>query len=145
MAHPLHPALVHFPVACWSLSTFGDLASLALRDDRVWLVSGVLLVLGLVTALAAMTAGLYELMKIKEETPAMEIANWHMYLVVAAWVLYGAALYLRLNGTALMPPDHIAIGLSVSGFVLLCVAGWLGGTLVYGYGIGGEAGDDQEK
>ncbi|WP_343251093.1 DUF2231 domain-containing protein, partial [Pseudoxanthomonas sp. KAs_5_3] len=25
MRHPLHPALVHFPIACWSLATAGDL------------------------------------------------------------------------------------------------------------------------
>ena len=28
MSHPLHPALVHFPIACWSLATVTDLASL---------------------------------------------------------------------------------------------------------------------
>ncbi len=136
MAHPLHPALVHFPVACWSLSTLGDLASLAFHDERVWLVSGVLLALGLVMALAAMSAGVFELGKIQEASPAMRIANWHMYLVLVVWLLYGLALYLRLNGTTLLPPGGLAISLSVLGFLLLCVAGWLGGTLVYGHGVG---------
>ena len=26
MKHPLHPALVHFPIACWSLATLADIA-----------------------------------------------------------------------------------------------------------------------
>jgi uncharacterized membrane protein len=145
MAHPVHPALVHFPVACWSLSTLGDIASLVYQDQRVWFVSGVLLVLGLVTALAAMFAGLFELRKISEESFAMRIAVWHMSLVVIVWGLYGLSLFTRLNGTALMPPGGIALGSSISGFLLLCVAGWLGGSLVYEQGIGVEAEESRKK
>ncbi len=136
MAHPLHPALVHFPVACWSLATLGDLASLAWGEQRLWLVSGVLLVAGLVAALAAMAAGLFELRKIADDSPAMQVANRHMYLVGAAWALYALSLFLRVSGTALVRPDGAAVGLSLLGFLLLLAAGWLGGTLVYGYGIG---------
>ncbi len=139
MAHPVHPALVHFPVACWSLATIGDLASLVFHDQRVWFVSGVLLVLGLLAALAAMTAGLFELRKINEESAAMRVAVWHMSLVVIAWGLYGLSLFTRLNGTALVAPDGVAIGLSVLGFLTLCAAGWLGGALVYEHGIGVDA------
>ena len=32
MRHPLHPALVHFPIACWSLATAADLAGLAFAE-----------------------------------------------------------------------------------------------------------------
>lgn len=139
MAHPLHPALVHFPVACWSLATFGDIASLALEDSRIWFASGILLVIGLVAALGAMSAGLFELKKISEDSPAMRIANWHMSLVLIAWALYALSLFLRVNGYAFIRPDGAAIALSVCGFLVLSAAGWLGGTLVYGYGIGVEA------
>jgi uncharacterized membrane protein len=145
MAHPLHPALVHFPVACWSLSTLGDVASLAIYDPRVWFVSSVLLVLGLITALAAMVAGLFELRKIGEESPAMKVANLHMYLVTTAWALYALSLYTRLNGAVVVQPNGFSIALSVAGFLLLCVAGWLGGTLVYGYGIGGVGSRDGKR
>src|SRR3546814_14287794 len=53
--HPLHPALVHFPVACWSLATIADVASLWLGQPAWWL-AGVLLVIGTIAALAAMGA-----------------------------------------------------------------------------------------
>ncbi len=135
MAHPIHPALVHFPIACWSLATIGDIAGLQ-WGVQVWWLSGTLLQLGLITALAAMVAGLIDLGKIAEESPAMQLANWHMRLVVSAWSLYAASLFMRLNGTTLTPPSITAIGLSVAGFLLLGVAGWLGGQLVYGHGIG---------
>ena len=136
MAHPIHPAFVHFPIACWSLATIGDIASLALGDQRVWFVSGVLLVLGLITALAAMTAGLFELKKIDEEGAAMQVANWHMYLIIMVWTLYAFSLFMRMDGSTLMRPNGVAIGLSVFGFLLLCAAGWFGGKLVYQYRIG---------
>ncbi len=136
MAHPLHPALVHFPVACWSLATFGDVASLKVADPRVWFVSGVLLVLGLITALAAMTAGVIELRKIEEGSPAMQIANWHMSLVVAAWAVYALSLFVRLDGSTLVEPNGVSVGVSVLGFLLLGAAGWMGGALVYEHGIG---------
>lgn len=138
MAHPLHPALVHFPVACWSLATMGDVASLAFGDSRIWFVSNVLLVFGLVAALAAMTAGLFELRKINESSAAMRVANWHIGLVLSAWAVYALSLYMRWSGAVLIPPGGVAVALSVLGFLLLAAAGWLGGTLVYGYGIGGD-------
>lgn len=135
MAHPIHPALVHFPIACWSLATAGDVASLP-WGAQMWWLSSVLLGLGLITSLAAMVAGLVDLGKIAEESPAMPVANWHMRLVVMAWSAYATSLFMRMNGTNLTPPSGAAIGLSILGFLLLGVAGWLGGRLVYEYGIG---------
>ncbi|HEY6094782.1 MAG TPA: DUF2231 domain-containing protein [Gallionellaceae bacterium] len=145
MAHPIHPALAHFPVACWSLCTIGDIASLALADQRVWFTSGVLLVIGLAAAVAAMVAGLFELGKIAGDSAAMQVANWHMYLVVAAWSLYALSLSMRLNGSTFIRPNGVAIGLSVLGFSILCAAGWLGGTLVYGHGVGVNARHNPES
>lgn len=115
----------------------GDVASLVLSDQRIWFVSNVFLICGLVTALAAMTAGLFELRKILGDSPAMRVAYWHMSLAMITWAVYALSLYMRWNGVALVP-DGVAIGLSVLGFALLAAAGWLGGTLVYGYGIGVE-------
>ena len=116
----------------------GDVASLAFGDPRIWFVSNVLLVCGLVTALAAITAGLFELGKILGNSPAMRVAYWHVSLVLSAWAVYALSLYMRWNGAAFIQPDGTAIGLSILGFLLLAAAGWLGGTLVYGYGIGVE-------
>jgi uncharacterized membrane protein len=134
--HPLHPALVHFPVACWSLTTIADLASLWLGQPAWWL-AGVLLGIGTVTALAAMAAGLYEFARIAEGNPGLADARRHMLLAMAAWVLYAASLLLRLQGTTLVAPAWPALATSVAGFLCLGAAGWLGGKLVYQHRIGG--------
>jgi len=137
MRHPLHPALVHFPIACWSLATVADLASLW-WGRPAWMLAGVLLVVGTATAIAAMATGMVELLKVGGDHPATRDLNRYMLLAMATWGLYAASLFLRLQGTALARPDAIDLGLSVAGFVCLCMTGWLGGTLVYGHGLGTE-------
>ena len=135
--HPLHPALVHFPVACWSLATIADLASLWLGQPAWWL-AGVLLAIGTIAALAAMGAGLFEFARIAEGSPALADARTHMLLAMTAWVLYAASLLLRLQGMHLVEPAWPAIATSIAGFLCLAAAGWLGGKLVYQHGIGGR-------
>lgn len=135
MSHPLHPALVHFPIACWSLATAGDLASLFFAEPA-WRFAGLLMAIGVVSAIVAMAAGFFELVKIQADSPAMRDANRHMLLVMAAWSCYAASLFLRLEGVALTRPGALEIGLSVGGFVVLSIAGWLGGKLVYQHGVG---------
>lgn len=133
--HPVHPALVHFPVACWSLATFADFASLRLGQPAWWL-AGVLLAIGLATALAAMLAGLFEYARIAEGNPALADARRHMLLAMVAWAFYAASLLLRLDGATLLAPGWPALVTGAAGFFCLCAAGWLGGKLVYRHGIG---------
>jgi uncharacterized membrane protein len=135
MRHPLHPALVHFPIACWSLGTAADLASLYFGKPAWWL-AGVLIAVGLVCAIPTMLAGFLELVKIADDSPALKDANRHMLTVLAAFALYAISLFLRLDRTTLTAPGALEIALSVIGFACLAVAGWLGGRLVYEHGVG---------
>ncbi len=135
MKHPIHPMLVHFPIATWLLATIADVASLFTNEQVGW-VAGVLLVTGTITALFAMMTGLLELGKIDAQSPAAKIANQHMILIMTSWSFYAVSLFMRLNGTQLEQPGLIAIVLSVIGFTFLCSAGWMGGKLVYEYGVG---------
>ncbi|SER17715.1 Uncharacterized membrane protein [Nitrosomonas sp. Nm51] len=135
MTHPLHPILVHFPIAAWFFATAGDIASLFLGMQAGW-AAGVLLVIGVVTAIFAMVAGLLELAKIDQQSDAMKIANQHMMLAMVSWSLYSVSLFLRLDGAALVQPSGAAILFSVLGFISLCATGWYGGRLVFEHGIG---------
>jgi uncharacterized membrane protein len=135
MRHPLHPALVHFPIACWSLATAADLASLA-WGEPAWRFAGILLLAGIGFSIPAMLAGLLELAKVDGDNPAIKDVNRHMIMVMGALACYVASLFLRLHGTHFIEPGLLAIGLSVLGFLCLGVAGWLGGKLVYGHRLG---------
>jgi uncharacterized membrane protein len=135
MKHPIHPILVHFPVGAWFISTIGDVAYLFTNEQVGW-VAGVLLIIGTITALFAMITGLIELGKIDQQSPAMKIANQHMILMLVSWSFYTVSLFLRLDGTSLGQPGMVAIIMSIAGLISLCIAGWLGGKLVYEHGVG---------
>ena len=135
MHHPLHPALVHFPIACWSLATAADLAGLV-WGEPVWRLAGVLLLAGIGFSIPAMLAGFFELAKIAEGNPAIKDVNRHMIMVMCTLAFYTTSLFLRLQGTHLVEPGVLAIGMSVLGFLFLAMAGWLGGKLVYGHRLG---------
>lgn len=134
MRHPLHPALVHFPVACWSLAVMTDFAGLWLGEPA-WRWSGGLLVVGCVIALAAMLAGLFELPRVPEGS-AMRVAYWHMGVMLLAGTLFGARLLLRLEGLRPLAPNTVSLLLDAGGFICLIAGGWLGGKLVYQHGVG---------
>jgi len=134
MRHPLHPALVHFPVACWSLAVAADFAGLWL-GEAAWQWAGGLLATGCAMALAAMAAGLVELARVPEGPP-MRDAYWHMGAMLAALTLFATRLLLRLEGFQPLPPDGVSLLLDAAGFLALGIGGWFGGRLVYGHGVG---------
>ena len=116
MKHPIHPMLVHFPIAAWFISTIGDIAGLFTNEQVSW-VAGVLLVIGVITALFAMISGLIELGKIDQQSPAIKIANNHMMLMMISWFFYAVSLFLRLNGIKLCLKKSMAINFSIVPFV----------------------------
>lgn len=134
MRHPLHPALVHFPIACWSLATLTDFASLWLGESA-WRWSAGLLAVGCIVALLAMAAGVLELSRVPDG-PALRDVYLHMGLMLTAFVLYSVRLLLRLDHLQPLAPDVSSLLLDLAGFIALAIGGWLGGRLVYGHGIG---------
>lgn len=134
MRHPLHPALVHFPVACWLLATAADAAGLW-WGEAAWRWSGGLLAAGCVMAVPAMIAGLLELPRVPGGA-ALRDAHAHMAVMMVAAVLFTARFLLRLDNRSVLPPDTVALLLDAAGATALIAGGWLGGRLVYGHGVG---------
>ena len=133
-AHPVHPALVHFPLGLMLTGTAADIAGAAglWPEPRfsAWLIAG-----GLVAALPAMAAGLFDLRKLDEAQAAH--AMRHMAVMALAWLGYAVALYLRREGLAVSAaPGAASVAVSVVSAAVLVLGGWLGGELVYRYGAG---------
>lgn len=134
MRHPLHPVLVHFPVTCWSLAVFADFASIWL-EEAAWRWSGGLLTIGCTMALPAMLAGMIELSRVPEGV-AMRHAWAHMGAMLCAFTFFSLRLLLRLDQLQPLGPNTLSLVLDTGGFLSLVIGGWLGGKLVYGYGVG---------
>lgn len=144
MRHPIHPMLVHFPVACWSLATFADIASFR-YGETAWQLAGTLMAIGIVMALPAMLAGLIELIRVPDERAVMRDAYLHMGVMMLAFALYIGSLMMRIDAMHFIAPGNAAIIVSVCGFLALSAGGWLGGRLVYGHGVGTSVSTRSEK
>jgi uncharacterized membrane protein len=135
LGHPLHPAIVHFPIALLLSATVADVAWMAGITGDTHLAA-ILIAAGLAMGLVAMGAGMVDLIALDEEV--VPHALQHMAAVGLAWLGYAVALYLRRDAlagaAAQLSSPSVAISL-VSGLVL-ALGGWLGGRLVYTFGAG---------
>ena len=133
-AHPIHPALVHFPLGLLLSATLVDVGQLA----GLWAeprLAALLIAGGLVGGLAAMAAGLYDFSRLTDAQ--VPHALRHMAAVGTAWLGYAAALYLRRDAlTGAGETSTASLATSIGSALVLGLGGWLGGELVYRYGAG---------
>ncbi len=140
--HPLHPMMVHFPVALWSLATISDGATL-LGVAPAWPIAWMCTIAGVALALPAMVAGMIDFASVREE--AVPVAMRHMGVMGTAWMAYLASLLIRSDGLApSATPEPLAMAAGVAGFLLLAAGAWLGGQLVYHLGVGVAAAEPAE-
>lgn len=135
--HPLHPALVHFPVACWTATPLLYGVYLLGRDLAFWHYAYCLDGVGVAMALLAMTAGFMDLLAIPAGHAAQATGQRHMLLMATAWCIYTMVLVVCPVGTApSVTTAWLALGLSLAGFALLGLGAYAGARLVYDFGIG---------
>lgn len=132
--HPLHPMLVVFPIGLWIFSLISDFVFL-LGGDVAWNdVAFYTMAGGLIGALVAAVPGFIDMFSISD--PKVGKLAWtHMILNLIAVAIFALSFYLRLGNTA---GAVLPILLSVAGVLLLAASGWLGGEMVYVYGMGVE-------
>jgi uncharacterized membrane protein len=134
--HPLHPALVAIPLGCWVGSWLFDVAS-RLVDDPSFLApaSRWLIAIGVVGALVAAAVGFLDLLGIPRGTSAFGTALVHMTLNLVATAGFAVGFALRA-GTEV--GERVAwndLALSTACLGAITVAGYLGGKLVFRYGV----------
>jgi uncharacterized membrane protein len=137
--HPVHPMLVHFPIAFWTVATLAYVADAADMGEVAAAVAKYSNGAGLIMAMLAMVAGLLELSSIESRSKTMQVATWHMMVMATAWLCFLLALVLPISAAARM--NQLAAQLAgaasaIAGFLLMSGGGWLGGRLVYEFGTG---------
>lgn len=134
---PLHPALVHLPIALFPLSVLLDLASWVWPRPEWQLVPAafVSLVAGIVTGLLAAVAGVVDYTEIRADHPAKRKATVHMVLNVAAIGLFALGAGLRFGDLQEISTPGAPLLVSLIGLAILSYSGYLGGHLVYNEGI----------
>ncbi|MCS7219939.1 MAG: DUF2231 domain-containing protein [Anaerolineae bacterium] len=136
---PLHPRVIHFPIAL--LLTGTALAFFAFwRRDQLWDKSAHrLLVIGWLSLLPAALTGLISLNELATTDPRRAAVNTHITYFFATLITFGAALYVRLREPAIL--DHSRrrwyyLGALALGSLFVFLTGHTGGQLVYQLGIG---------
>ncbi|HEV7606711.1 MAG TPA: DUF2231 domain-containing protein [Steroidobacteraceae bacterium] len=133
--HPLHPMLVHFPIAFWTSAFGADICGLFFNALPFAALAFGASALGCLLGLIAMLAGIVDFTALPEDSPARDTAVTHMMLMCGAWLLFLVGLALR----GYPPTDPAPLGaiiVSALGFAIMAAGGWLGGRLVYEFGVG---------
>ena len=136
--HPFHPIAVTLPVGAFVSSLVFDVLTLTRAHGLPYLVDGAywLIGVGLVGALLAAVFGLMDLRVIPRRTPAFRTAVKHVALNALVLILFLVGFIWRAG-------DHLELektrwgqlALSSVAVSLLVVSAWLGGTLVYRFGV----------
>jgi uncharacterized membrane protein len=133
--HPLHPILVAFPIAFFTGTPVFDILAFAGNDEYFAHIAYYLLISGIAMALIAAVPGAIDfLYTVPPASSAKKRAGRHAVLNLCMVALFGASLIYR-TGIESQAPGLI-ITLDGAGFILMNVAGWLGGTLVHRNQIG---------
>jgi uncharacterized membrane protein len=136
LKHPLHPALVHIPTSLWPTAFVFDLLSQSQRENIFVQFSFYAILLGLLAAFLAIPTGYADWTEIRPGKPARRLGTIHMTLNLTISILWAVNLWLRADSfqTALSVPPGL-VGLSALATLLLLVSGYLGGRMIYAYGI----------
>lgn len=135
--HPIHPMLIPFPLALWTTSFVVDILFYFLRHPTLLIISKFMIAAGCLGAAAAAIPGIIDWLAIKNGE-VKKVANWHARLNIAALVVFAISFFLRLGSYSEFVGRKLTIPflLSLVGMILISISGWLGGELVFRYGIG---------
>lgn len=130
--HPIHPMLVPIAIGCFLFSFAADLMCFFTNTAEPWpTLARYTMVGGIIGALAAALPGLIDYLSL----PAGAIkktATTHMAINLTIVAIYIWNAWMRFN----TPQDlKLPMILSVVTVAMLVVSGWLGGKLVYEYGV----------
>ncbi len=133
-SHPLHPILVSFPIALFTGALLSDIAGIALEFSVLHQTALHLALGGIGFALLAAVPGIIDfLYVIPPGSSGKKRGARHGLLNITVVIVFAVTVWLRTEADI---ARWGIVGLEAFGVVLLSIAGWMGGTLVYRNQIG---------
>jgi uncharacterized membrane protein len=134
--HPIHPPFTDVTVGTYTFALVAATAdvldiSTHAATHAWWLA----LLFGLLSTLATATTGFLEWLRIPSGTPLWRTATAHMIAMLLASAVFLAAV---VAGKGSFDAGNVETGpyvLTIVGFLLLTVGGWLGGSVVFVHGM----------
>jgi uncharacterized membrane protein len=138
MTHPIHPIIVHFPIALLTTAIVFEVIEMktkraVLRQAATWLLG-----LGFLGALAATASGIAaEEAAEGSGVPASAIET-HEFFAFVTLAVFAMLLAIRWLQSKRRLPDipRVFLAIGLVGVVFIGLTGYFGGDLVYRYGAG---------
>ena len=134
--HPLHPPLTDATVGTYTVATvLAVLSALGVSEGNTAHAWWLALVVGLVVTVPTALTGLADWLSIERGTPLYRTATSHMLAMVSATVLFLIAAIVGHSGYADANVNAAGLVLTIIGFAVLTLGGWLGGAIVFTHGM----------
>jgi len=140
---PIHPAIVHFPIALIVVAFFADLAARisgrqSFRNLGFW---SLLIALG--TGVLTLIAGYADMVRLPLSAPMTDYVRLHMIsgLILATLLIVLTAWRWRIWKAQLPAVSRAFLGTGALLLLLTLFQGWYGGEMVYSEGFGVAAAD----
>jgi uncharacterized membrane protein len=133
---PSHPPLTDASIGAYTVGVV-MLVLGALGLEETQMAHGALLAIsgGLILALPTALTGLLDWLQIEKGTPARTTATIHLFTMLSATVLFALTWIVQLDG---YKDDFVKTGAWILGLAaeaLLTAGGYIGGSLVFVYGV----------
>ena len=134
--HPSHPPLTDAVIGLYTgAAVFAVLSAVGVAEANTAIAWWLALVLALVVTVPTAGTGLIDWLKIGRGTPLWRTATAHLVAMVSATVLFLLAALFGHAGYVEREVTTSGLVLTLAGFGLLTLGGWLGGTLVFVHGM----------
>jgi uncharacterized membrane protein len=134
--HPIHPPLTDVTIGAYTFAVVAATADVLEVSTHAathawWLA----LVFGLLSTLVTATTGFVDWLRIQSGTPLWRTATAHLIAMLLASGVFLAAV---VAGKGSFDAGNVETGpyvLTLAGYVLMAVGGWLGGSIVFVHGM----------
>jgi uncharacterized membrane protein len=134
--HPLHPPLTDATIGAYTVATaFAVLGALGVSEENMATAWWLALVAGLVVTVPTALAGLLDWLTIPRSGEQWKTATLHLAAMVSATVVFLLAAIVGHDGYADGEVTGAGLVLTLAGFAVLTLGGWLGGTIVFVHGM----------
>jgi uncharacterized membrane protein len=134
--HPLHPPLTDVTVGVYTgAAAFAVLSKLGVSEENLATAWWLALVAGLIVTVPTALTGLLDWLTISRGTPLFRTATLHLTVMVTATVFFLIAAIVGHGDYVDRTVGGGSLVLTLIGFGLLTLGGWLGGAIVFTHGM----------
>jgi uncharacterized membrane protein len=134
--HPIHPPFTDITVGTYTFAVVAATADvLGISTNAATHAWWLALVFGLLSTLVTATTGFLDWLRIPTRTPLWRTATAHLIAMLLASAVFLAS---AVAGKGSFDAGNVETGpyvLTLAGFLLLTLGGWLGGSVVFVHGM----------